>query len=199
MSVEDDDIAWIKRELEELSKRAKTSDELGAVMIERLAAGYEDRVATERIESVPHDSILVHWFRKALHLPIRRDPHDLLSKAFIDSLEVRGDLTKQKKRVIANYRVVLFAKDGATRVVLPPQSAYRRATRMMLVLSILAMGAAGLAWEVFSTGLVDIAICWTIGALLGWIARDTYDSAWGRERIARALAARHRWLKISLT
>lgn len=196
MSVEDDDIAWIKQELESLSRNAKTPDDLGAVMIERLASGYEDRVATQRIEAQPRGAAIGRWLRKALQPQFRQNAQYLLSVAFIDALEARREITKQQRRVITHYRVIQFVDDGKILVVLPPQSAYRRAIIMMLVLSIPAVIAVALAWEVFSTSLVGIAISWTMGALLGWIARETYDSAWGRQKIAKALHAKYRWLAI---
>lgn len=197
MSIEDDDIAWIKQELDNLSRKATTARDLGVTMIDRLAASYDDRAAVQRIESKPNVPYIARWIRKVVPCSLGRNAYDLLSTAFVDELENCGEITKQQKRVISRYHVVQFSNDGGTRIVMPDRSTYHRAIGMMLVLSIAITLAAALAWMVLSTSPAGIVICWTMGYLLGWIGKDIYDSAWGRARLAMAILSRHRWLCIA--
>ena len=151
----------------------------------------------QRIESEPNVPYIARWIRKVVPCSLGRNAHDILSTAFVDELEICGEITKQQKRVISRYHVVQFSNDGGTRVVVPDRSIYHRAIGLMLVLSIAITLAAALAWMVLSTSPAGIVICWTMGYLLGWIGKDIYDSAWGRARLAMAILSRHRWLCIA--
>lgn len=197
MSAEDEDLRWIRSELIRLTRRARVPEDLGSVLIDHLSAGYEDRVAAERVVT---NSKRRNWKQRVWYLLHRKaipDVRDALCAAFVDTLLARREITKQQKRVINVFRVVRFGEDGRTEIVLPSSVSYRRARIMMMVLSVPLIVAAWLVWEVFSTSLVGIAISWTLGSLLGWIARDIYDSAWGRARIAKVLASRYRWLVLT--
>jgi len=159
-----------------------------------LAAGYEDRIAAERVVEI---FARRNW-KQRLWGVLRREPvpdaRVALCSTFVDALFARGEITKQEQRVINVFRVVRFANDGRTEVALPSWTAYRRAKVMMTVLSATSLVALWLAWDVFSTSVVGIAISSTLGSLLGWIAREIYDSAWGRARVAKVLASRYPWL-----
>lgn len=194
MSAEDDDLRWIKSELARLSSDAKDSDNLGVRFIDLLAAGYDDRIAAERVAK---DFARRNWKQRlltVLRCGAVPDSRDALCSAFVDALSARRELTRQQARVVNVFRVVRFSEDGRTEVILPSSASYRRAQVMMMVLSVPLMVAAWLVWEIFSTNLVGIAISWTLGSLLGWIGRAIYDSAWGRARVAQVLASRYRWL-----
>lgn len=39
------------------------------------------------------------------------------------------------------------------------------------------------------------AIIYTLGAILGFIWRDAYNSAWSREKLAKYLTTRYPWFK----
>lgn len=197
MSPEEDDIAWIKRELEDLSKRAKGPSDFGAVLIERLDAAYEDRAAAQQIEDQIRKLNKTSWARRAFGLPVSQTSQDLVSAAFLSAMEASGVLTKNDKRVAVNYSLLEFSNCGRLLVHLPRPEAYRRAKIILAAVAFASVIALVLAWDVFSSGLVGIAICWTMGSLLGWIGRATHDSAWGRENIARQLHAKHRWLVIA--
>lgn len=194
MSVEEEDLRWIKSELARLSHGAKGPDDLGAVMVDLLAAGYDDRVAAERVAK----KFARRDWQQRLWSLLRRgtvpDVREALCSEFVDALFARREITKQQQRVLNVFHVVRFAQDGRTEIVLPSSASYRRAQMMMMVLSVPSMLAVWLVWEVFSTSLVGITISWTLGSLLGWIGRDIYDSAWGRARVAQVLASRYRWL-----
>lgn len=194
MSAEDDDLAWIRSELDQLSRDAKSLDDLGAVIVDHLAARYDDRIAAERVAT---NAARLTW-KQRVSLVFRRgvipDARTALCSAFVDSLFARRVITKQQLSVASVFGIVRFADDGRTEVVLPSAAAFRRARIMMMVLSVPSVIALWLAWEVFSASLVGMAISWTMGSLLGWVGRDIYDSAWGRARIAEALASRYRWL-----
>lgn len=194
MSAEDDDLQWIQAELDRLAHDAKSSDELGAVMIDHLAARYEDRVAAEQVAT---ESVRRNWKWKLIRVFCSGaipDVRDSLRAGFVDALFARREITKQQKRIVNVFGVVRFADEGETEVVFPSGAAYSRARIMLWVLSVPSLIAVWLAWEVFSTSLVGFAVSWTMGSLLGWIGRDIYDSAWGRARLAQALASRYRWL-----
>lgn len=194
MSAEDEDMRWIREELARLSRGAKGPESSSVVIIDLLAAGYDDRVAAERVAK---DFVRRNW-KQRLWSVLRRgaapSARDALCSAFVDALFSRREITKQQARVVNVFRVVRFSEDGRTEIVLPSSASYRRAQVMMMVLSIPSMIAVWLVWEIFSTSLVGIAISWTLGSLLGWIGRDIYDSAWGRARVAQVLASRHPWL-----
>lgn len=194
MSAEDDDLAWIRSELDQLSRDAKSLDDLGAVIIDHLAARYDDRIAAERVTT---NAAHLTW-KQRVSLVFRRgvipDARSALCSAFVDSLYARRKITKQQARVVNIFRVVRFSEDGRTEVILPSLGSYRRAQIMMMFFFVPLMLAGWLVWKIFSMGLVGIAISWTLGSLLGWIARDIYDSAWGRARVAQVLASRYRWL-----
>lgn len=194
MSTEDEDLRWIQSELARLSRAAKGPEDLGAAIIDLLAAGYEDRIAAERVV----ETFARRNWKQRLWGVLRRGPVPDASVAlcsiFVDALFARGEITKQEQRVINVFRVVRFAHDGRTEVALPSWAAYRSAKVMMVVLSATSLVALWLAWDVFSTSVVGIAISSTLGSLLGWIARDIYDSAWGRARVAHVLASRYPWL-----
>lgn len=196
MSAEDEDLRWIRSELAKLSRGAKGPEDLGAVIIDLLAAGYDDRVAAERVAK---NFARRNWGQRVwsvLRCGAIPDSRDALCSAFIDALFARREISKQQARVVNVFRVVRFAEDGRTEIVLPSSASYCRAKVMLIGLSIPSIIAVWLVWEVFSTSLVGVAISWTLGSLLGWIGRDIYESAWGRERVAQVLARRYPWLVV---
>lgn len=197
MSAEEEDLRWIREELARLSRSAKGPENSGVVIIDLLAAGYDDRVSAERVAKNFARRDWKRRFWSVFRPGAVPDAHDALCSAFVDSMLARGEITKQQARVVNVFRVVRFAEDGRTEIVLPSAASYRRAQILMLGLSVPLVIAIWLVWEVFSASLVGFSISWTLGSLLGWIGRDIYNSAWGRARIAQSLASRYRWMVLT--
>lgn len=192
-SAEDEDIEWIQRELKTLLNEAQSLDDLGSVMIERLASMYDERIEGQRVCAQAAAKKKESWFNRKICSP-QIGVADAVTSTFIDSLESDGVISKLQKKVITRYRCVRFSENGNALAVLPPSISYLRAKFVLTLLATLALFAIGVAWQACASTLAGFTASWVSAYVFGLAARIAYDSAWGREQIARQLKARHCWL-----
>lgn len=125
-------------------------------------------------------------------LPLR----ERLTEVFQTGLEKQGRITPCDRRTLNIYRMIRFHNDGSCEVGLARADAYQRALLRSGVIAIAVLVATYVVARIQSGFLVGLPMAYTLGALLGWLVRDTYESAWGRDRLARRLAQQLPFLRL---
>ena len=81
-------------------------------------------------------------------------------------------------------------------LVLPSKKSFKLAASVLLLLAILMLLLAMTVWEVISQIEGALPIAYSLGALVGFLLRSAYDSAWGRDEIVSYIRALVPWLRV---
>ena len=205
MSREEQDLREFARVLEEIAREAKTLSDLKSKLLSDASARLDDISAKRTVEDREARSqgtgrlprkvtryVATQW--DALQQgPALSDP---LARGVVDGLVKNGRITVKQRRLINLYQMIRFHASGSMSVVLPSQKSYKLAAQVFSLLAILLLLSAITVWEVVSQIDGALPIAYTFGALIGFLLRSTYDSAWGRDEIASCLRSHLPWLSV---
>jgi len=214
MSAETDDIEVFKRFLDMTAKKYAEIDsdkDRSMQFFDEVTALFEEYLAQSSLEDAPetdalpflrrwvtriHRSIaLLAYSAKYGTLPLR----NRLTEAFLAGLEKQKKINPGDRRTLNVHQVINFSDDGSCTAALAPKEAYVKAKRSLVVVGVLTLMTLGLVWIALSQFWVAIPVCYTLGAILGWLWRDAFDSAWGRDRLAKRLGLQLPFLKLQKT
>ena len=205
MSRVEEDLREFARVLEELAQEAKSLSDLQSKLLSDASARLDDISAKRTVKDREAHSqrsggltrkvirYLATLWETIQHGPALSDP---LARGMVDGLVENGRITVKQRRLINLYRMVRFQASGSMSVVLPTKNSYKLAAQVLSLLAILLLLSAVTVWEVVSQLDGALPIAYTIGALIGFLLRSAYDSAWGREEIASCLRSHLPWLSV---
>jgi hypothetical protein len=211
MPAEADDIDVFKRFLEMAAEeyaKASSGEDRSFKFFEEVTALFDDYLARSILDDAGPPDSSPRWRRlagrvlKPASLLVYAAKYGTLprngrlTEAFHAGLERQKRIKQGERRTLNIHSVIRFSDDGSCAVVLAPREAYGKARRALVVVGILTLAAFALAWTTLSQFLVGIPACYTLGSILGWLWRDTYDSAWGRDKLARRLCMQLPFLKL---
>lgn len=205
MSKEDDDLFEFKKILRNLANEAKSEADLGIKLIDDASARFEDYSARKKViaeregQNVGRsrlgnmlNRVFCQW-KVISDGPPLPDP---IARRFVEALKSRGQLTIQQFRLVNLYRMVRFQQDGSSEIHAPIGADFRRAAVLLISLLFLGLISALAVWEIVAEMPGGLPVAYTLGALLGYLMRAAYDSAWGRAKIVRSLNVSMRWLRV---
>lgn len=205
MSKEEEDLREFAKVLEELAREAKTLSDLKSKLLSDASARLDDISAKRTVEDrearsqrslgLPRKVIryLATQWEALQHGPALSDP---LARGVVEGLVENGRITGKQRRLINLYQMIRFQASGSMSVTLPSKNSYKLAAQVLSLLAILLLLSAVTVWEVVSQLDGALLIAYTIGALIGFLLRSAYDSAWGREEIASCLRSHLPWLSV---
>lgn len=205
MSKEEEDLREFERVLEELAREAKSPSDLRSKLLSDASARLDDISAKRTVEDREahcQDSggfprkvvryLATKW--ESLHCgPALSDP---LARGVVDGLVESGRITVKQRRLISLYQMIRFQESGSMVLVLASKKSFKLAASVLLLLAILMLLLAMTVWEVISQIEGALPIAYTLGALVGFLLRSAYDSAWGRDEIASTIRALVPWLRV---
>lgn len=205
MSKEEEDLREFAKVLEELAREAKTPSDLKSKLLSDASARLEDISARRTVEDREARSqrsgglprILIRYVATQWEA-LQRGPalSDPLARSVVDGLVNNRWITVKQRRLINLYQMIRFHASGSMSVVLASPKSYRLAAQVLSLLAILLMLSAIIVWEVVSQIDGALPIAYTLGALIGFLLRSAYDSAWGRDEIASCLCTHLPWLSV---
>ena len=205
MSKEEEDLREFERVLEELAREAKTPSDLKSKLLSDASARLDDISAKRTVEHrEAHCQVSGGLSRRVIlylaaqweslqHGPELSDP---LARGVVDGLVESGQITVKQRRLINLYQMIRFQESGSMTLVLPSKKSYKLAASVLSLLVILLLLSAMTIWEVVSQIDGALPIAYTLGALVGFLLRSAYDSAWGRDEIASCMRALVPWLRV---
>lgn len=208
MTAEEDDLRALKEMVARLALDARSRGKSGMQLIDELSLQFEEYV--DRVDLAERDPISGRSgqpaFRGGIGRAIARLVYaskygtlplpDRLTEFFQADLERQRRVNQGQRRMLNIHRMITFAGDGECRVELAPKSAYRQARIALAVISGLVAAALALVWTTLSEWVLGIPVSVLLGAALGWLWRDSIESAWGRDALARKLAKELPWMRI---
>ncbi len=206
MSKEEQDLREFARVLEELAREARKPSDLKSKLLSDASARLDDISAKRTVEgreARSHESdgllqevvrYLTTQWETLQHGPALPDP---LARGVVDGLVESGRITVKQRRLINLYRMIRFQESGRMSLILPGKKSYKLAVQVLSLLAILLLLSAITVWEVVSQIDGALSIAYTLGALIGFLLRSAYDSAWGRDEIASCLCGHLPWLSLS--
>jgi hypothetical protein len=210
MSTENDKIELMKRLLAIQAAEAKSMDDLGNKLFDDVGFLFDEQVARTDVEADQIGEIEPVWRRSLMMMPraVGRLVYaakygtlplqNRLIEAFVAGLERQKKIKPAQRRILNIHRMVEFSDDGGCSIGLAPREAYRQAKISLAIVAVLFLVTLCLVWTMLSQFLVGIATSYTLGAILGWLWRDSYDRAWGRDNLARRLARQMPFMKLSV-
>ena len=205
MSREEEDLREFARILEELAQEAKTPSDLKSKLLNDASARLDEISAKRTVddrEARCHERggllrkvirFLATQWKALLYGPALSDP---LERGVVDGLVQSGRITVKQRRLINLYQMIRFQESGSMSLLLPSKKSYRLAAQVLSMLAILLLLSAVTIWEVVSQINGALSIAYTLGALIGFLLRSAYDSAWGREEIVSCLRSFFPWLSV---
>lgn len=214
MSAEDKDIEALMRFIGKVAEQyalvgsdedrsLQYFDEVTALFDEYLARRSQDESQTAELLPWQHgwlDRVLNRVAMLAYAVKYGTPPlREHLVEAFQAGLEKQKKIKIGERRTLNIYHVISFTNDGSCTASLAPKQAYSKAIVCFFAVGILTLAALYLAWTTLSQFLVGIPVCYTLGIVLGWFWRDSYEGAWGRDKLARRLSQQFRFLRLQGT
>lgn len=212
MSKQSEDIEVLKRILVSVAAeyaRVDSNEDRSLEFFDEVTAIFDDYIARMGIEAEQAGETESVWRRSLMIVPraVGRLVYaanygtmplqDKLTEAFQAGLERQKRIKPGQRRTLNVHRMIKFSDDGGCTVELAPRGAYRQAKIALVVVGTLTVLTLGLVWTTLSQIFVGIPVCYTLGTILGWLWRDAYESAWGRDRLARRLSQQFPFLKVS--
>jgi hypothetical protein len=207
MSAEDDDIEFLKDQLARLNADGCVPEDLGRKAISDLTLIYDEYVAQGELNEIEDRSSRGHFggiFIRIRHYLISANHvmrygdfpiPDRFTEVFLAGLERKKRIAECQRRLLTIYRMLNFSKNGACEILTAPTRAYMRAK---LQLAVLGPATTAIIYGIWEMGPLPILAYWlsvyAAGVILGWFWRDTYDHAWGRDKLAYRLKEEMPWL-----
>jgi hypothetical protein len=205
LSKEEDDLREFASVLEELAREAKDPFDLKSKLLSDASARLEDISAkravalreTSRLDNGGISRKVIRFFAMQWETlqygPALSDP---LARQLVDGLVERGKITVNQRRLINLYQMIRFQESGGMTIILPSKKSYKLSAVLLSLLSILLMFSVVAIWEVVPVLDGAFPISFTIGALMGFLLRTSYDFAWGREKTVFYVRSLVPWLSI---
>lgn len=211
MSSASDEIEVCKRILAKLAEEyasIDSSEDRSMQFFEEFASLFDEYFARSRLNGEP-DDVASSWWRSGLRrastalaslayavkygtLPLG----DRLVEAFQAGLEKQQRIKPGDRRTLNIYRMIRFHDDGRCEVELARTDSYRRARMWLALVVVVTLVALFVVVTILSGFIAGLPIAYTLGAIVGWLARDVFNGAWGRDKLARALNQRLSFLKL---
>lgn len=201
MSDEEKELRLIKQMIEELTSEAKSKSDLGINLINNLSGKFEDHLLQQAFHKKAHVSSggLLSLIDRVMKIPqvLNYGPPypDVFTRSLIEGLGNNGDITRGQTRLLNIYKMISLEPNGSCLITLPSGNDYFKAKVMVGILLILTPLLALTVWEVSACVLPGLPFSFLMGAVLGFLWRDVYNLAWGRERLAEYLTSKHPWFK----
>lgn len=209
MSAEDDDIEFLKAQLARINADARVLGDVGRKAISDLTLIYDDYVARIELNELKDQpsrgffgdarNLICHYYIVIVHvmrfgdLPIS----DRLTEAFLGGLQRQNRIADRQRRLLTIYRMVNLSKNGACEILTAPIKAYIWAKLQMVALASIT---GAIVYCIWGTPPLPILVYWisiyAAGVILGWFWLDTYDYAWGRDKLAYRLKEDMPWLTL---
>lgn len=208
MTTKDDKLELMKRLLAIQAARAKSMDDLGNKLLDDVGLLFDEQVARMDQEADQAGEIEPSWRRSLMMLPRAfarlvyaarygtMPLQDRLTEAFQAGLERQKKIKPGQRRTLNVHQMIEFSDDGACSVGLAPREAYGRAKIYLVVAGALTVVTLYLVWTALSLFPIGLPVSYTLGAILGWLWRDSYDRAWGRDKLALKLNRELPWMTL---
>jgi hypothetical protein len=212
MSKQSDDIEVFKRILARMAAeyaKVDSNEDLSLQFFDEVTAIFDDYIARMGIEAEQVGETEPVWRRSLMIVPraVGRLVYaanygtmplqNKLTEAFQAGLERQKRIKPGQRRMLNVHQMIEFSADGGCVAKLAPRQAYGQAKISLVVVGVLSLITLFLVWTTLSQFFVGIPVSWTLGAILGWLWRDSYDSAWGRDKLARRLGTELPFLKLN--
>ncbi len=207
MTPEEFDIAVFKRLLRELAAKAEVKHDLGGKLIDELGYLFDDYLTKSSLEASPAmsaQSPLGTCFVEKLKYVLSEAkyvirygttrPRDLPVDWLLASLEEAKRINRRQRRVLTIHKIMRMEKDGACSMNLATRRDYLIAKISIGIAVALVLGfflSLGLGHSYF---IFLFLIGYPFGDLMGRFLRDSYDQAWGRDKLAHRLRKEMPWL-----
>lgn len=203
MSAETDGVEVFKRFLEKAAleyAKEYSGDDSSLQFFDQVTALFDDYLAHASLTESRAEEGLPWWRRRAKQVlkPLAlltyaakygtRPLQNRLTEAFQAGLERQKKIKQGERRTLNIHQVIKFMDDGSCAATLASSEAYISARRALVIVGILTFAGLVLVWTTLSQFAMGVPIAYTLGSLLGWLWRDAYDSAWGRDKLARRLS-----------
>jgi hypothetical protein len=211
MSKQSDDIEIFKRILAKVASEyasVNSNDDRSLQFFDEVTAIFDDYIARMGIETEHAGETEPVWRRSLMIVPraVGRLVYaanygtmplqNKLTEAFQAGLERQKRIKPGQRRTLNVHRMIELSDDGGCSVEVAPREAYRKAKISLAAVAVLTLAALCLVWTALSQFPVGIPASYTLGAILGWLWRDAYESAWGRDRLARRLSHQLPFLRL---
>lgn len=206
MNKQEEQLREFKRLVQEAAVKAQSKSDLGVNLMSNVSAEFDDYIAFQKLYEKEAKRVGVWQRFKTVAVWLFTIPqllnfgppcNDPITRNFIEELGKKGIVTQAQSRLLNVYEMIRLDPKGSCLVFLPSTKDYSKAKVLIGILLILTPLMALVVWEVASCILPGLPFAYTLGAILGFLWRDAYNLAWGREKLAKYLTARYPWFKIT--
>ena len=204
MSKEQDQINEFKVMVSALSQQVKSKDDLGLVFIDKLSMQFDDHLAHQKIyrnESEKSSGIKLLVTSLLLKLGLRNNKStntDPVIQNFIHELSKTGVITATQFKLLSIHKMISTDVDGLYCVLKPNEKDYKKAKLQTMLLLTLTPLTIACVWEIAKCVYPGLPMAFILGAALGLLWRETYNLAWGREKLAKYLMSRYPWFRVAV-